>query len=579
MNYFNAKPELMANDQSLISSFKSLQSFRDVCNLLEVTPTHLRYILFEKTPSQYYTFFTISKKSGGIREIIAPNGALKILQEKLNKIFKLAYKPNASIHGFTIDRSIVTNARMHLGKNHLLNFDLADFFPSINFGRVRGVLISFFGMGSEAATVIANICCYKNSLPQGAPTSPILSNMVCFNLDKQLQLVARKNGCTYTRYADDITFSTTKHLFPKSIAFVENEIVYIGPKILKILEDNSFKVNHLKTRLNNRLQHLGVTGITVNKILNVKRDYIKKIRAILRCLEINSLEQAQFIFETKYTKIRNKAPNSEYPSILNVVKGMIDYVGAVKGTQDPIYEKLAFRYNQICKLPVFKIGEENTESWNKKVWVVELCIEAEDDGKIEYIPVIQGTGFFLNDIGFVTNAHVVRDYREYDIIRISRSRYGSEVKKASVIKLDRDRDIAILKIDDFEDWSGFNHSFVHYIGMDVKVIGYPNFGGNDSLYVHKGEILQYRVEHFPDKYNKATDSLGMNQHRTVISARIIAGNSGGPVVNMQGEVVGVATKGFKEISPGKHDDDTATSIMIKIEDVISFANEMEPTKA
>lgn len=574
MNYFNAKPELMANDQTLISSFSSLQSFHDVSNLLEITPKHLQYILFQKTPNNYYKSFTISKKSGGIREIIAPYGALKILQEKINKIFKLVYKPNSSLHGFALDRSTVTNARMHLKKDHLLNFDLADFFPSINFGRIRGVLISFFGIGSEAATVIANICCYNNYLPQGAPTSPILSNMICFNLDKQLQLVARKYSCTYTRYADDITFSTNKHLFPKSIAFEEDDIIYIGPKILEILADNSFKINPSKTRLNNRLQHLGVTGITVNEKLNVKRDYIKKIRGILRCLEKNSIEQAQEIFETKYTKVKNKKPGSTYPSILTVVKGMINYVGAVKGVKDPIYEKLAFRYNQISKTPVFKIGEEYTKLWNEKVWVVELCMKMENDvGEEEYFPDVQGTGFFLNNVGFITNAHVVREHKNYDAILISRPKYGSEMKNAFVMKLDNDQDIAILKIDDFEDWVGFDYSTFHCIGLEIKVIGYPNFGINDSLYAHKGEITQYRTVHFPNKYNNATDSLGMIQERVQISARIIEGNSGGPIINAQGEVIGVATKGFKEISSGKHDDPTATSIMIKIEDVISFANE------
>lgn len=573
MSYYYANPYLNASDQALLTSFKVLQDFRDVCDLLEVTPKHLQYILYQKTTRHYYHLFTISKKSGGTREILAPTGSLKILQEKLNTILKLVYKPNSSIHGFTLQKSNVTNANIHLRKSNLLNFDLKDFFPSINFGRVRGVFRSFFGIGSEAATILANICCYNNSLPQGAPTSPIISNMICFSLDKQMRLIAKQNGCSYTRYADDITFSTFKRAFPSQIAYVENDIVHLSPKVMKVVEDNSFNVNPTKTRLNSRFQHLEVTGITVNKKLNVKRNYIKKIRAILRCMEKNPIERAQIIFETHYTKVHNmRRKNSEkrFPQVQEVVKGMINYVGSVKGNQDPIYEKLATRYNNIFNKPVFKVGEEYTSSWNEKVWVVELGFV--DEEKNEFYSDVQGTGFFLDNVGFVTNAHVVKDYQEYDAIRINRSRYGTEIKSASIIKLDIDKDIAILNIDDFENWKGFDYNLLYYIGMDVKVIGYPNFGTKDSLYTHKGEVIQYRTYKFEHVYNEATKELGMEQERIVISARIIGGNSGGPVINMKGEVVGVATKGFKEISAGKHDDPTATSIMIKIEDVIKYAS-------
>lgn len=570
MSYYNAKPYLSADNQDLTSSFKSLQSFRDVCDLLEVTPKHLQYVLFEKTPRHYYHSFTILKKSGGNRKIVAPTGSLKILQEKVNTILRLVYKPSSSIHGYSLHKSIITNASVHLRKNNLLNFDLKDFFPSINFGRVRGVFRSFFGIGSDAATVLANICCYNNSLPQGAPTSPIISNMVCFNLDKQMQLLAKQNGCSYTRYADDITFSTSKREFPHHIAYTENEIVHLSQKVLKVVEDNSFKVNPIKTRLNNRFQHLEVTGITVNKKLNVKRNYIKRIRAILRCLENNTMEMAQEIFENKYTKIKNMKKKKRHPQVLKVVKGMIDYVGSVKGKQDAIYEKLALRYNRIVNKSVFKVGEEYSALWTEKIWVIELGLE--DGESKEFYPDVQGTGFLLNGIGFVTNAHVVEKYKEYDLIRVNRSRYGNEFRHATVVKIDEDKDIAILKINDFENWKGFDHSLFHHVGMDIKVIGYPNFGTSDSLYTHKGEIIQYRTFKLPNVYNKVTGELGVVQERIVISARIIGGNSGGPVINMKGEVVGVATKGFEEISAGRHDDPTATSIMIKIEDVIKYAN-------
>lgn len=108
--------------------------------------------------------------------------------------------------------------------------------------------------------------------------------MICFQLDKQMQLIAKQHSCVYTRYADDLTFSTTKDIFPSTIALIQDGSVSLGDKIIKAVEENGFKINQDKTRLSNSLQHMEVTGITVNEKLNVKRDYIKKVRAILRSL-------------------------------------------------------------------------------------------------------------------------------------------------------------------------------------------------------------------------------------------------------------------------------------------------------
>lgn len=574
MNYFDAKPKLISDDQSLISSFNSLKDFRDVCNLLELTPTHLHYILFEKTPSHYYNSFTIPKKNGGVRNITASNGSLKILQEKLNQILQLVYTPNAAIHGFTLNKSIVTNASKHLRKKNLLNFDLLDFFPSINLGRVRGVLISFFGLGSEAATIIANICCYNNSLPQGSPTSPILSNMICFDLDKQFQSFAMKNGCIYTRYADDITFSTSKSLFPKSIAFEENEIIRLGPKIIKILEENSFKINPLKTRLNNRLQHLGVTGITVNEKLNVKRDYIKKIRAILRCLEINSLENAQSIFETKYKKIKNKKPNSKYPSILTVVRGMINHVGHVKGNNDYIYLKLSDRFNMISPEKLI-IKSADLQHITKEFYKDHTYIIDMDDIKTIYDPKNeklvdiyhgQGTGFLLKGIGIVTNAHVFKEILElmsngaifHKDYRIHAYKHDdNEVYLLSIAFYDLEKDIMILTPDNIDFLSiGFDHNEIIRKEQLIDLIGYPNYLEGQDIRIENGFVQGIRIH----RGNHGS------YIRYEISPTIYAGNSGGPIVNKNKEVIAVAVKGVTEHG-------VVPSEVIPISEVIKLAKD------
>src|SRR5262249_16793586 len=123
-------------------------------------------------------------------------------------------------HGFKRKRDIRSNARQHRHRRWVFNIDLEDFFPSINFGRVRGFFIKNrdFALHEEVATVIAQIACHDNSLPQGSPCSPVISNLVAHLLDMRLVKLASTNGCTYSRYADDLTFSTNKKEFPADVA-------------------------------------------------------------------------------------------------------------------------------------------------------------------------------------------------------------------------------------------------------------------------------------------------------------------------------------------------------------------------
>jgi RNA-directed DNA polymerase len=148
--------------------------------------------------------FRLRKRTGGYRVISRPNGPLIIIQRKLNQVLRAAYSARSPVHGFVRHKSIVTNARRHLQKRLVLNFDLENFFPSIHFGRVKGL---FQGKGymlpEQVATTLAQICCDKGVLPIGAPTSPVLSNMVCAQMDSRLKRLAMGSGCTYTRYADD----------------------------------------------------------------------------------------------------------------------------------------------------------------------------------------------------------------------------------------------------------------------------------------------------------------------------------------------------------------------------------------
>jgi len=178
----------------LRDEFYRLSTREDVAKILEIEEKSLRYFLYAKKPDNMYTTFKIAKKSGGTREISAPAKELKAIQRKLAYILNLVYRVKPSVYGFVHERNIKDNASKHTRRKVILNIDLKDFFSQIHFGRVRGMLMNKpYGIGQEAATVIAQLACYKGILPQGAPSSPVLTNMICSPLDTQLTNLAKKH--------------------------------------------------------------------------------------------------------------------------------------------------------------------------------------------------------------------------------------------------------------------------------------------------------------------------------------------------------------------------------------------------
>lgn len=191
-------------------------------------------------------------------------------------------------HGFERSkppRSICTNASVHKNRRYVLNLDLEDFFPSFNFGRVRGFFIKDkrFELNEKIATVVAQIACFRNELPQGSPCSPVISNLLGHLLDVRLARLAKKNKLTYSRYADDLTFSTNKKDFLAAIAepITENPPRWrVGPALKKQIENAGFKVNHSKTRMQWRGSRQVTTGLIVNKKVNVKSEYYRTARVM-----------------------------------------------------------------------------------------------------------------------------------------------------------------------------------------------------------------------------------------------------------------------------------------------------------
>jgi len=200
---------LKAPPDTLREKFLALGTGRELAELFELTYSRLIFHVYKTAKERRYASFPIPKKRGGTRLISAPVTPLKIIQRKLHQVLLAVYQPKSTVHGFMPGRSIVTNAKDHAGRRYVLNVDLEDFFPSINFGRVYGMFKGIpYKKNSQIASLLAAICCFDNKLPQGAPTSPIVSNMICAKMDSQLRRMAQRYRCTYTRYGDDITFST-----------------------------------------------------------------------------------------------------------------------------------------------------------------------------------------------------------------------------------------------------------------------------------------------------------------------------------------------------------------------------------
>lgn len=270
-----------------MTRFCDITSRNELADFLEIPRKVLTYVLYVEKVEGFYTTFTIPKKNGDTRTIKAPYGDLRAIQKKLacelekyqQEIWaSKKIKPNIA-HGFQKQKSIVTNAKIHRNKRYVLNIDLQDFFDSFHFGRVRGFFEKNrdFALPIEVATVLAQLTCFEGCLPQGAPTSPIITNLICQILDNRLLKIAKQYKLDYTRYADDLTFSTNDK------TFVEHWEEFVCA-VQKEIERAGFKINENKTRLIYKDSQQKVTGLVVNEKVNVAQEYFRRTKAMAHSL-------------------------------------------------------------------------------------------------------------------------------------------------------------------------------------------------------------------------------------------------------------------------------------------------------
>ena len=301
-----------------------------LAKLMGISLNELRFLSYSQTVSKvsHYQHFAIQKKTGGTRLISAPMPRLKRLQYWVLVNILQLLPQSEQAHGFIHQRSIVTNARPHVGQAIVINLDLKDFFPTISYVRILG-LFKKLGYNTEVASLLALLCSESETqavemdgqryfiqqgsrrLPQGAPTSSLISNLLCRRLDKRLQGLANKYGFVYTRYADDLTFSTTD-----KNAAVRGLLHWVKATIA----EEGFNVHPDKTRIMRQGARQEVTGVVVNQHLSLDKHQLKRFRALLFQIDKDGYAGKTW-GNGKHLSASIKA-YAHYVKMVNPVKGM-----------------------------------------------------------------------------------------------------------------------------------------------------------------------------------------------------------------------------------------------------------------
>lgn len=370
------------------NEFLKIKNRRELASYLGFPYKKFCYILFVLNDSDRYTTFDILKRSGGKREISSPKMGIRKMQMQLKSTLEEIYRPRGCVHGYVQNRGIKTNAIKHVRKKYISKIDLKDFYPSIHFGRVYGMFRSApFLFDKKVASCLAHICTYKKKLPAGAPTSPVISNFLCSRMDKELIAFSKENKLFYTRFADDMTFSTnfkkSKYTIVKKNNYIDKILLKINKgqnfvcsrKIRQIINKNGFKVNHKKTKLIGSDSRQMVTGLVVNKKINVNKDYVSQLKGIIHAWEKYGIDSTAERYFKKYNK-RNYHKETGKPILFEkVVIGKLLHLRDIKGTNNNTYKKLSKKLGELS--PSFRLYKKDI--FHSSDLKIKLLVEGKTD--------------------------------------------------------------------------------------------------------------------------------------------------------------------------------------------------------
>ena len=256
---------------------------RHLSLLLGISYSRLLFIAFGDKDNLYRTV-KIKKKRGGYRTLSIPSIVLKYIQRWVLDEIIATMKVSDAATGFIRGTSIKENASIHLNSKCILNLDIKDFFPSINKSDVYRIFY-YYGYTDALSDIFAEICTFNDQLPQGAPTSPQLSNIRCIKMDKRIQLLCKAYNASYTRYADDITISGSCNLEK------------IKDIVISSIREEGFEINANKTRILHPYQRQEITGLIINNgIIKVPKEYKRELRKeIYYCKKYGPTNHQEYI--------------------------------------------------------------------------------------------------------------------------------------------------------------------------------------------------------------------------------------------------------------------------------------------
>lgn len=274
-SFSNLKSIHLAADPYLdIKTTKSDLNVIELSLAIGVSPRLISSLAYN--PQKYYRVFEIGKRGGGTRKICSPKIYLKVIQYWILDYLLNSLKIHAECYSYQKGKSIIMNAKNHVSKKYVGNIDIENYFGSINRINIEKILL-INNIGPQLAKSISMLTTLNNSLPQGAPTSPTLSNSYLYDFDKQMSEIANRKGVNYTRYADDISLSSD----------IKKDVMYLINIARDKLQNKDLKLNEAKTRIATRSAQQRVTGIVVNVKVMPPRKLRRNIRAMFHHAKIN----------------------------------------------------------------------------------------------------------------------------------------------------------------------------------------------------------------------------------------------------------------------------------------------------
>lgn len=314
------------------SDFQNCKNINHLAQLLGVQKNEISLTII----NPFYIHFTVPKKNGKLRHIEAPEIGLKRLQRKLNTYLQCFYYINQSdaSYGYIIKpkrskatKNIKTNAEVHLGSSYMINADFEDFFHQIRIDNVLNIFKSkYFSFDNTCALALTKLCTYKNRLPMGAPTSPALSNIYSIGLDTELNNWAMENSINFSRYVDDLSFSSKNEIGI-------NEFNTIKTIALK----HQLKFNETKTKIYNPTDKKTVTGLVINETIDIDQEFYIELE--------NDIKRLKHTIEAIF--IADRTNNVGFlKQFKQEIKGKINFIASIEGYNSPEYLNFQTQYDK-----------------------------------------------------------------------------------------------------------------------------------------------------------------------------------------------------------------------------------------